>query len=253
MMGIWKIAICDDEITHLDVLYECLYNYFQEAGKKSAIEKYSQAEDLVADIRQNPSVYQMLLLDVEMSSLNGVDAARMIREISAGIIICFVTSYEDYAYKAYQVDAIGYLVKPIDYEKLRKVLAKASDLYQLQIDQREAEKRFIEISRKQIIVDSYDILYIEKRRNQSVLHLVDKSMEYYDTLSNIYKKLNQMVFCYTHQGFIVNFNRIKEVKRDKVCLGNDIEIPVSRKYYAALKDRHDDKIERLRLKRFPNC
>ena len=43
-----------------------------------------------------------------------------------------------------------------------------------------------------------------------------------------------------------------EVKRDKICLGNDIEVPVSKKYYAALKERHENKIERLRIKRFPN-
>ncbi|MFR7671592.1 LytTR family transcriptional regulator DNA-binding domain-containing protein [Ruminococcus sp.] len=68
----------------------------------------------------------------------------------------------------------------------------------------------------------------------------------YETLSKIYERLDHDSFIYTHQGFIASFHHIKEVKRNAVCFGRDVEIPISRKHYEPVKAMHMDKIYRLR-------
>ena len=63
-------------------------------------------------------------------------------------------------------------------------------------------------------------------------------------LKNVYERLDNDVFMYTHQGYIANFNYIKEVKKDVVCFGRGMEIPLSRKYHDQIKELHLDKIRR---------
>ena len=63
-------------------------------------------------------------------------------------------------------------------------------------------------------------------------------------LKNVYERLDNDVFMYTHQGYIANFNYIKEVKKDVVCFGRGMEVPLSRKYHDQIKELHLDKIRR---------
>ena len=94
-----------------------------------------------------------------------------------------------------------------------------------------------------------NILYIEKRRNQSVIHLEDGETVCYESLKNLFDRLNQNKFCYSHQGFVVNFDKIKEVLPTYIALGDGREVPVSRRYQKELKDRHMDTIYQLQEKR----
>ncbi len=104
----------------------------------------------------------------------------------------------------------------------------------------------LKISRNNRTINLEKVVYIEKRRNQCVFHLEDGEYICYETLSKIYERLDHDSFIYTHQGFIASFHHIKEVKRNAVCFGRGVEIPISRKYYEPVKAMHMDKIYRLR-------
>ena len=120
-------------------------------------------------------------------------------------------------------------------------------MVQYTFDYKEAEKRYIEVpvSRNTRIVDVRTIQYIEKRRNQCVLHCTDAEITCYETLKKICCKLDQNIFIYVHQGYIVNFDAIKEVKENVVCLGDGVEVPLSRSHYKEVKNRHMSKIRKL--------
>ena len=111
----------------------------------------------------------------------------------------------------------------------------------------EAEKRYLEITfeRRSVIIDLEKVVYVEKRRNQCVFHCTDGEQICYDTLKNIYKRLDHDVFMQIHQGFIANYNHVKEVLNDRVCFGSGMEAPLSRRYYEAIHSRYMDKINRL--------
>lgn len=158
-----------------------------------------------------------------------------------------MTSFDKYAIQAYGVEALAYVVKPVAYAELKRVLSRAVVLVQYTFDYKEAEERYIEVpvSRNTRIVDVRTIQYIEKRRNQCVLHCTDAEITCYETLKKLCSRLDKNTFIYVHQGYIVNFNSIKEVKENVVCLGDGVEVPLSRSHYKTVKDRHMSKIRKL--------
>ena len=135
----------------------------------------------------------------------------------------------------------------VEMPEINGVLSRAVVLVQYTFDYKEAEERYIEVpvSRNTRIVDVRTIQYIEKRRNKCVLHCTDAEITCYETLKKICSKLDQNIFIYVHQGYIVNFDAIKEVKENVVCLGDGVEVPLSRSHYKEVKNRHMSKIRKL--------
>ena len=110
-----------------------------------------------------------------------------------------------------------------------------------------AEDTYLQISfgKELIVLAVKKIIYIEKQRNKCLIHMTDGELMCYDTLAHLYEKLNHNTFFYVHQGYIVNFNHILEVKPKTIAVTGTSEIPVSRRYYKEIRERHMDKIYRL--------
>ena len=155
---------------------------------------------LLKDIENDDLKYDIIFLDVEMPEINGVDMARQIRKITQDVIICFVTSFDKYAIQAYGVEALAYVVKPVAYAELKRVLSRAVVLVQYTFDYKEAEERYIEVpvSRNTRIVDVRTIQYIEKRRNKCVLHCTDAEITCYETLKKS-KRSNPCTYKYSEK------------------------------------------------------
>ena len=189
-----------------------------------------------------------------MDGMTGMELAKKLRQDGYEDVICFVTSKDHYALDAFSVEAIGYIKKPAKYQEVKRTIQKAVVQILYQRDAEEAKKRYVEITtqKEKIVVDTQQVLYVEKRRNQCLFHLEDTEIVCYETLKNVYDRLDKQKFYYAHQGFIVNFDKIKEVKKDTVCFGQGREIPVSRRYQNGLRELHLDKIYRLRQERSSN-
>lgn len=244
-----QIALCDDEEFFLDEMDKFVSVYGNESKTELEIERYSNPQKLLDTIQKKR--YDMLFLDVEMPEMTGMELAKRIRRTDTNVVICFVTSHQGYAIDAFQVDALGYVVKPIQYLDVKHLMERAKIQIHYHWDKDEADKKYLQIhtARDDQMLDMSKIIYIEKRRNQCVFHMVDGECVCYDTLAHIYPKLDAGRFYYTHQGYIANFDQIKEVKKNAVCFSATSEIPVSRKYYQQLHDMHMDKIYRLRRER----
>lgn len=244
------IAICDDEAVYQNMLKENIIKYAKTQKKEITISIYSSGRLLTEELAQNLQAIQMVFLDVEMPEWSGMQTAEAIRQISDEVQICFITSYKEYALDAYGLGALGYIVKPVGYGELEKVLDKAVVLIDHIQNTAEAQKRYLTInsSGKKQVIDTQEVLYIEKQRNKSILYLEEESLVAYETLKDIYDRLDQQKFVYTHQGYIVRFETIKEVREKEVCLGKHIEVPLSRSRHKQVLERFQDKIERLRQK-----
>ena len=240
-----RILICDDDLLIVEKLQKYLKSYFSHLHLSCPeIVCFLDGESLLAD----PGDKDILFLDIEMPGLDGMEAAMALREMGETAEICFVTSHGAYALNSYQVDAVGYIMKPIKYTEVKRAIDRAKISINYRRDAQKAKKRYldIKISRNNVTIDLEKVVYIEKRRNQCVFHLEDGEYICYETLSKIYERLDHDSFIYTHQGFIASFHHIKEVKRNAVCFGRGVEIPISRKHYEPVKAMHMDKIYRLR-------
>ena len=240
----YRIAICEDEAFYREELLALLKAYGNETDNSLEIDYYSSGEAFLEDGENK--VYQIIILDVEMGQLSGVEVARELRKHDENVQIIFATSHEKYALNAFDVSALGYLVKPVSYIKLKHILSKAIMMIDFMKDKDDAKKKYIKVKSKyesvNILVDS--IRYIEKKRNKSIIHGKDNVYSCYETLSQLYEKLDILKFIYTHQGYIVNYNKIQEVLENSVILEDYIEIPLSRKYHKSTKTRFMNDLHR---------
>lgn len=242
MLNHYRIAVCDDEIYYQDELCNLLKAYENESGNKLDICRFSSGEKLLEQYKE--AIFHILILDIEMGGLSGMETAKEIREIDENVIIIFATGFDNYALGAFEVNALNYLVKPVDYVKLKKVMSTATASVDFKRDQISARKRYLEVRIKnsQVHIEITKIKYIEKKRNTCIIHTTDNEYACYETLAQVYDRLDVNKFCYVHQGYIVNFDMILEVGKTMVVLADYMEVPISRKYYKGLKERFMNQI-----------
>ena len=247
-MRFFEMAICDDEDFYIEDICGYLKAYMSEEEVELNVSKYHSGIELLDAIQNNQKKYDLIFLDVDMPMLTGMETASKIRETDKDVILCFITSHRQYSFDAFQVNASGYLEKPVSYITLRNMLNKCIQEIRYLKDKKMAEDTYLQIScgKEPIILFVKKVIYIEKQRNKCILHTTDGEITCYETLANLYEKLNHETFFYIHQGYIVNFNHILEVGAKNVFVTGPIEVPISRKYYKAIRERHMDKIYRLR-------
>ncbi len=247
MENIFYAAICDDEEIYINQICSYLAAYESESGNTLIIDRYSSARTLLRVMQEEKKQYDILFLDVDMPDMQGIDAAVEIRKFDTDSMICFVTSYEDYAYRAFKVDAAGYLLKPVKYKEFKQMADKCTIQIQYKKDRDAAEERYFHVvtAGNGIIIRTRDIMYIEKKRNQCLFHLREREISSYDTLAHVYEQLDHHLFHYSHQGYIVNLDYIDEVTPNCVYLQGILEVPVSRRYYKELREIHMDKVNRI--------
>ena len=120
-----QVAICDDEEFFRDELETFISVFGNEYHTDVITETYSNPENLIKVLSDKTKKYDILFLDVEMPQMNGMELAQAIRKIDSDVVICFVTSFLEYALAAYKVDAIDYVVKPIQYSDVKHTMEKA--------------------------------------------------------------------------------------------------------------------------------
>lgn len=117
-----RIGICDDECYARDALRLELEKLLEET--EEIVYEFSGGETAVSWLKKHPGEIDLLFLDVEMKGVNGIRTAEQIREFDTRIQIVFVTGFRDFVFEGYRVQAVDYLVKPVDADRLSSVLSR---------------------------------------------------------------------------------------------------------------------------------
>lgn len=143
IMNNYRLALCDDNKYYNEELNSILFSYESENNSKFEIITYISGEDLLAEWESKN--FHIIFIDVEMEGKSGIDVARDIRKKNEEIIIIFVTSHPNYALNAFEVSALGYLVKPVSYDYLKKLLTKALISVNYIIEKEAIETKYLEV------------------------------------------------------------------------------------------------------------
>lgn len=167
--------------------------------------------------------YSVLFLDIAMPGINGLELGAVIQELPDPPQVIYVTAYDEYAVKAFDVNAVDYILKPIDEKRLRKAINKVIKLTReagaeagaarelkteptIRIDRLPAEK-----NGKTVLVNEGDIVYIFTEGDAVyVKTFADRYLAHF-TLKELEARLNQNIFFRTHRCFIVNLHKVKEI------------------------------------------
>lgn len=221
-----KIAICDD---------------FEQDAKyiASAVNKWAEKERILLDVEVFPSAdsllfhyadhkdFDIMLLDIEMPSMSGIELAKKIRLENDAVQIIFITGYIDYISEGYDVAALHYLMKPLSEDKLSEVLNRAV----LKIRKNE-KSLFLSISGEMLRIPIYQIKYLEVQQNYVTVH-AKKDYTVKKTLGEFESELDER-FYRIGRSFIVNLSCIDKITKNSVHLSDGSVIPLPRGQYESL-------------------
>ena len=209
-----RIAICDDEREIREILAEKTGRLCPEAE----ILLFSSGEELLA-----ADVPDILFLDIQMPGVDGMETAKALRKRNKKMILIFVTALEEYVFRAFDVGAFHYLVKPFSEEKFASVLQNAVEEYRqrAEISERsktQEEKHIMILSGgSHIKVKLRDIVYAEVYNRKVILHKMAEDIEYYGKLSEL-EKLAGEDFFRCHRSYLVNFRFVVKYDASEVTL-----------------------------------
>lgn len=199
-----RIAVCDDSSLDRELTAALLHQYFVTRPISNEIIQYESGSDLLHDF-EDGMWFDIVFLDIYMNDLLGIDVAHKLRTLGYHRHIVFFTATADFAVDSYEVEAIGYLLKPYSFEKLCLVMNRVT---------REITTNTYQIKQrsKLIRVPYHDILYAESMNSKCILHCRnEQSYVIYKRLTTIEQELNDERFLRCHQSYLVNMDHIQRV------------------------------------------
>jgi DNA-binding LytR/AlgR family response regulator len=181
-----------------------------------------------------------------MPGLSGIDFIKSLKKMPA---VIFTTAYPEYALQSYDLDVIDYLVKPISFQRFLKAINKAKHFLADKLKDpsqiaEESDYLFLKVNHQLEKIFYKDILFIEALQNYVAIHLADKKIISYITISGMEKKLPANLFMRIHKSYIVALHKINMITGSKIII-NTHELPVSRN----VKDKLLHAVEEKLVKR----
>lgn len=219
----YRIAICDDEQNQIEYITSIVASWSAHEGHGCEIRTFASAEAFLFEYEEDKA-YDILLLDVEMKNMNGIELAKRIRKDNNRAEIIFITSHFEFVGEGYEVDALHYLIKPISVEKLTQVLTKAAEKLSV-----EPPSVVISCEGETVKLYESDILYVESFLHYIVIHTKDNEYKIKENMSVFEKRVSDD-FYRIHRSYLVSLKHITRISRTSVNIGNT-ELPLSRGKY----------------------
>ena len=177
-----RIGVVEDDPASCQLVLDYLNRYQQENDEQFTVSVFDDGARIV---EKYTPVYDILLLDIEMSEMDGMAAARRIRERDDKVVIVFITAAPQYAISGYEVRALSYLLKPLPWFAFSQELKKSIDMVRRNGD----DSTLIETSNGQMRLNLADILYLESIRHTIVIHTLEGKLSINGTLKDMEAKL----------------------------------------------------------------
>lgn len=216
-----QIAVCDDEAADRVQIAGLAEEIMKEEALACSVSSYKNGSDLLAAI-QNGKIFDILLLDVVMSELNGIELASVLRKMGDRTAVIFVSSNQEMALRGYEVSAVRYLAKPVQAGRLREALLYCYRTFY------ERKEILLPTDKGQCRVPLPDIVYAEAMERMTKLvfkdHLENLNMKFSDLLSLLPKR--QFTLC--HRSYLVNLEYVGYVRSRELELTTGEILPVSK-------------------------
>ena len=217
-----KIAIVDDEKREQEIIAKYIGEWAET--KKELVEFfYFDSSESFLFSWEDIKDYELLVLDIEMGEISGLELAKKIRLEDKRIPIIFVTGYDEYMQYGYDVSALQYLIKPVNKERLFQALSKLSE-------KEETVKSLIVNSENEVRrIQINNVLYVEAAGHGSIMHTVDEVIRLKESFGDIEKQvhpLGEAVKC--HRAYLVNLRFVSAIQNSNLILDNGENLPISR-------------------------
>ena len=216
------LAVCDDDPAARLLLSNYIDRFFQERGEPFRLALFESSEDFLAHY---PSDLDILLLDIRMFELSGLELAKRIRQFDEQLCIIFISNMPQYALEGYEVQAFNFLVKPFGYEIFRRGMTPAIK----QAAARRSDALTLRCDTGMIRLPVRSILYAETLNHKLLLHCADgQSVVCYSSMNQLERQLSGKNFFRCHVSFLINLAAIERLDAAEVFLCGGTRVPISR-------------------------
>jgi len=224
-----RLAVCDDD----EFVIEQIESYIEKLKEIPIVyEVFFSAEEFYSHMLELD--FDAYFLDIEMADASGIQLAERIRQANQYALVIFMTSYPKYVTDVFDVNTFDFLLKPITFERFKKVIYKVSDYIFV------SKTNFVFMYNKnQYALSCHNIIYIEKVKRKAYIHTNSgHTYECNMTVEKILKQLVADMFVKINRGCIVNLAMIDEIVRDEIHLMNGETLYIARDYKMLVKEKH---------------
>ncbi len=199
-----KIAIVEDTNVEAEVLTKYLKRFEKEHDESFHITRFVDADDFLDSMSAG---FEIVFFDIALPTINGVEASKKLREMDKNIVIIFVTNMAQFALKGYEVDALDYILKPINYQKILFKMHKAIKLAR-------SNRKFeliVSYSGGVTRISTDELVYVEVLGHTLTYHMVNNKLKGRGTLKKLEKELVDQNFMRCNNPYLVNPKFIKSI------------------------------------------
>ena len=227
-----RVAIVEDEAEIREQLMGYVQRYTRQYGTAFEVKTFADGLEILEDYRP---AYDLILLDIEMKHLDGMETARRIRELGPDVMLVFITNMAQYAIKGYAVGALDYVLKPVPYFAFSQQLQKV----EAQLRRRTRHYLAVPVEGGLRRLDTSRIYYIESEGHRVHFYTEEGDFAAPGALKALEEKLADRPFARCNSGYLVNLAQVQAVQQNTVEVG-PYELQVSRpkrkSFLAALTD-----------------
>lgn len=222
-----RIAICDDDLGFTGSLETLVLEESRSRGLRVDTNVFSDGNTLLKSI-QSGERYGLIFIDIEMEQVDGISAARKIRETDRSVLFIYISGYDKYLKELFEVEPFRFLSKPLDKEKFRRYFNEACQ----RIEETDIFYQF-KFNKEIRKVPLKDVVYFESRNRVIHIFFHDGNTTYfYGKLNNVEKELedSRRYFLRIHQSFLVNYDYITKMNFFNITIrmnGKEIELKIS--------------------------
>lgn len=214
----YHIAIVEDEAAFAAQLQEYLEKYQEENDVRFKVSFFADGEDILKDYQP---LYDIIMLDIEMPRVNGMQAAEQIREQDMDVTLMFITNMAAYAIRGYEVGALDFMMKPINYYtfsmKLTRVLKRTKQKAQQEI--------LLTLPDGVKKLNVQQIYYVEVQNRMLSYHTDEGIFEMRGTMQSVEQMLSPYAFAKCNHWYIVNLKHVSEVRKTTaIVAGHELEV-----------------------------
>ena len=231
----YKVGICDDEVLHVKINGVFVKEIAKRLNYDIAVAGFTKTSQLKSHLKKEK--LDILFLDIDLGNDSGILLAAELTKQYPDMVIIFITGHRECACEAFDVEAIGYIVKPVEEQKMERVLKRAI-LQVMAIKGQGCSPEIIiteENIKKKIMEE--DIIFIERQMSKSIIHTVNRDYKVYETITSLCERLSSG-FLRINQSEVVNQKQIQEIRDNNVILKNGKAISIGRTYRKSVLDSY---------------
>ena len=222
-----NICLCDDNIEILNYYSNRIKELSDENNYAFTIETFESGESLIFELEDNPNRFNVIIIDIIMKNINGIEATKILRDYGYDGIIIFLTSSKEFALDSFKVEPLNYILKNDSDNRFDDIFIKAAR----EVNKIANKNMIISTKSKNIVINLDSILYMESLGKKVILHKVSGDVKEVNCVfKDIYDRVKKFGFVRCHKSYILNIKYIQSFNKLECTLQNDVITPIGRKY-----------------------